>query len=401
MEQTTVTYQCPNCGAALSFDAEKQKFTCEFCMSEFDRSELEEAHASEQAQAAEENARDFCDHMLEYHCPSCGAEITADENTAADFCYYCHNPVLLTGKLSGQMKPDKIIPFRYNKQQAEERFLKDVKRKWFIPRDFFLPGQTEKFSGVYFPFWITDADTKSYAKGKATRTRVWQDSRYRYTETSHYLIEREGNIHFEDIVTSAISDGDKAMLEGILPYPSEALQDFSMPYLSGFTAKKRNIEREARRGAQPDAGVFQKTAPGDRYGLRLGVHSFLGRPGSEQPLGIFASADLDSDLSGKEKEVHLRHERLYRKGLRRVSVFALEGSAGVGDRGRGCRRSGGTAQIFSVLRRGDHVGSDFIRACGVFRGCPHHGDRHYLRVPEETAFGDLSAGCVHQVAVEP
>ena len=24
MEQTTVTYQCPNCGAALSFDAEKQ-----------------------------------------------------------------------------------------------------------------------------------------------------------------------------------------------------------------------------------------------------------------------------------------------------------------------------------------------------------------------------------------
>lgn len=248
MEQTTVTYQCPNCGAALSFDAEKQKFTCEFCMSEFDRSELEEAHASEQAQAAEENARDFCDHMLEYHCPSCGAEITADENTAADFCYYCHNPVLLTGKLSGQMKPDKIIPFRYNKQQAEERFLKDVKRKWFIPRDFFLPGQTEKFSGVYFPFWITDADTKSYAKGKATRTRVWQDSRYRYTETSHYLIEREGNIHFEDIVTSAISDGDKAMLEGILPYPSEALQDFSMPYLSGFTAKKRNIEREALNG---------------------------------------------------------------------------------------------------------------------------------------------------------
>jgi hypothetical protein len=47
------------------------------------------------------------------------------------------------------------------------------------------------------------------------------------------------------IVTSAISNEDKAMLEGILPYPSESLIPFEMPYLSGFTAKKRDIEREA------------------------------------------------------------------------------------------------------------------------------------------------------------
>ena len=33
------------------------------------------------------------------------------------------------------------------------------------------------------------------------------------------------------------------MLNGILPYPSDSLQDFSMPYLSGFVAKKRNIDQ--------------------------------------------------------------------------------------------------------------------------------------------------------------
>ena len=47
-----------------------------------------------------------------------------------------------------------------------------------------------------------------------------------------------------DITTSALSEADKKMLEGILPYPSEALQEFSMPYLSGFQAKKRDIERD-------------------------------------------------------------------------------------------------------------------------------------------------------------
>ena len=51
-------------------------------------------------------------------------------------------------------------------------------------------------------------------------------------------MERAGDIHFEDIVTCALSDADKKMLEGVLPYPSEELTDFSMPYLSGFFAKK-------------------------------------------------------------------------------------------------------------------------------------------------------------------
>ena len=92
---------------------------------------------------------------------------------------------------------------------------------------------------------MTDADTDARVAGSATKVRTWSDSRYRYTETSHFGISRAGNIHFEDITTSAFSQADKQMLEGILPYPSDALEPFSMPYLSGFLAKKRDIERQS------------------------------------------------------------------------------------------------------------------------------------------------------------
>ena len=37
---TTVNYSCPNCAAGLSFDADKQKFVCEFCLSQFTEEEL-------------------------------------------------------------------------------------------------------------------------------------------------------------------------------------------------------------------------------------------------------------------------------------------------------------------------------------------------------------------------
>ena len=82
---------------------------------------------------------------------------------------------------------------------------------------------------------------------RATRVRSWRAGDYRYTETSNYRIVRGGSIHFEDIVTPALSIEDQNMLSGILPYPSDSLEDFSMPYLSGFLDKKRDIEKDSIR----------------------------------------------------------------------------------------------------------------------------------------------------------
>ena len=117
---TTITYPCPNCGAGLSFDADKQKFACEFCLSEFTEEEISSSGASEEAERHRKMDEDYCSSMNAYICASCGAEVVADENTAADFCAFCHTPVVLSGKLSGQMRPHKIIPFQYDKKAAEE-----------------------------------------------------------------------------------------------------------------------------------------------------------------------------------------------------------------------------------------------------------------------------------------
>lgn len=243
--ETTVTYKCINCDAGLVFDAAENLFKCEFCLSKFTESEL---NSTDSAKKAEERAREteeFRSEILEYRCSSCGAEVIADKNTAADFCYYCHNPIVLTDKISGEFKPTKIIPFRFDKEEAKQSLLRFVKKKWFVPKEYFSLENIDKISGVYYPFWVTDADTDSEMSGIGKNVRTWRSGDYRYTETTTYAVYRRGAIHFEDISTSAISTEDKAMLEGVLPYPSEEYQDFSMPYLQGFVAKKRDIDREA------------------------------------------------------------------------------------------------------------------------------------------------------------
>ncbi len=244
MSNTTVTYKCKNCDAPLHFNAEKQLFDCEFCLSEFTEEELNDSYSAEQAERIVRENEEFLREVNEYHCPTCGAEIITDKSTVSDYCYYCHNPVVMTDKVSGVMKPTKIIPFKFDKAAAKDRFFKFVKNKIFLPRDYFVDAQAEKISGVYYPFWVTDADADTDLTANGRVVRSWTSGNYRYTETKNYAVKRGGFIHFEDITTSAISTEDKKMLEGILPYPLDAYEDFSMPYLLGYMSKKRDLDRD-------------------------------------------------------------------------------------------------------------------------------------------------------------
>ena len=263
MEKTNeaLTYQCPACSAGLSFDPEKQKFACEYCLSEYTEQELSETEA---ARAAEEEASRAAEAAAEageipdeeysaslgaYACQNCGAEVVCDDSTAATECPYCHNPVILTGRLAGQLRPHKIIPFRFDREAAKTKFREFTKKKWFVPSDFKSEAQLDHISGIYYPFWCTDADTSADMSARATRVRSWRSGDYRYTETSRFHIVRRGDIHFEDIVTPALTEEDREMMDGILPYPSDSLEDFSMAYLSGFLAKKRDVEKEEVREA--------------------------------------------------------------------------------------------------------------------------------------------------------
>lgn len=245
---SVVAYKCPSCGAGISFNSELQLFKCEYCLSEFTEAQIVAENPENKVEDRDETKtvenEDFCSEMLSYSCKNCGAEVFADKNTVADFCCYCHNPIVCDGRLSGQLKPQLIVPFAYDKTEAENRFLKFAKSKWFVPRDFFSKKQVERIQGIYYPFWLADVDVDASSSANAEKVRTWKVGKNLYTETSHYRLFRSGKIHFEDVTTGAFDKGSKAMLEGILPYPAESLKEFSMAYLSGYLAKKRTVEND-------------------------------------------------------------------------------------------------------------------------------------------------------------
>ncbi|MDO4632779.1 MAG: TFIIB-type zinc ribbon-containing protein [Eubacteriales bacterium] len=242
-----ISYKCPNCGADLKFDPSTQKYTCEYCASSFDEAQLEQANpnAAKKAEASAENQQKEAFEALVYSCPSCGAEIVADETTAATFCYYCHNPVVLQGKLTGEYAPDQIIPFAIDRKKAVDSFLAYVKKKKFVPKGFFNKDQIEKISGVYFPFWVYSCETDYAMQGDASMIRVHTHGDEEITETSVFHVERQATIDFDQFLKNALESQNRRLVEAVQPFEVEKARPFAMGYLSGFQAQKRNIEKAA------------------------------------------------------------------------------------------------------------------------------------------------------------
>lgn len=239
-----VQYKCPSCGAGLKFDAEKQDFICEYCDSVFKEEDFFEKDTKLDTQPVKEPSveENGFENAVLYVCPSCGAEVVTDETTAATTCYYCSNPVVLSGKLSGALKPDNIIPFKIDKDGAINKFKELCAKKKFLPKDFISASRLEEIKGVYFPYWYVDCETSGSINAKSRHVRSWTVGDLRYTETTVKGHFRQGDMTVKNMPEAALKNKDKDILKYVCPFDSSEFVPFSMSYLSGFFAEKRNVE---------------------------------------------------------------------------------------------------------------------------------------------------------------
>ena len=224
-------YKCPSCGGAIEFDSHSQKMKCPYCDTEFDLETLKKY--DEQLSKEAEQKDDISDWQTDpgkqwqegetdgmnvYTCKSCGGEIVSDENTGATSCPYCGNPVILTERFRGALRPDMVIPFKLDKKAAKEAYYKHIKGRPLLPKVFRRENHIDEIKGIYVPFWLFDADVAADARYKATKVRTWSDSDYDYTETSYYSVDRSGNMSFVSVPVDGSSRMPDDLMESIEPY---------------------------------------------------------------------------------------------------------------------------------------------------------------------------------------
>lgn len=320
MEQTTevLEYKCPNCGGGLTFGQENQMMYCPFCESEFDLQDVVKQEDDAQFQWEETREKTWSeqekDTLQTFTCPNCGGELTTDANTAATFCPYCDNPAVLPGRVSQDLKPDGVIPFRTSKEDAISAFRKFCQGKPLLPRFFCEDHRVEKITGIYVPFWLYDCRGDFLSNYKATRVRHWSDSNYIYTRTDYYHLVRGGGAEFQNIPMDASQKMDNAIMESIEPFDYTQMVDFETAYLSGFLADKYDVQA---RDGEPR--------------IRRRVDESLESLVSSTLLGYSSVMPMSKNLNvtqGRARYVLLPVWMLYTKYKDKTYVFAMNGQTG-------------------------------------------------------------------------
>jgi len=260
-----VSYKCPNCSAGLSFDIERQNWHCQFCQGDFTLEDLKgqdaPAQDAESAKDAEmtmespqwEEPHDhFGGDAVVFSCPSCGGRIVTEQNTAATFCVFCHNPTVLSSRLEKEYRPARMIPFKMQKDTVLKALHKLCRKRPLLPDNFREYAQKGEVSGLYVPFWLFDADIDASLTATGKHVRSWSDSNYRYTKTDTYRVERAASISFRNLPADGSKKMDDKLMDSLEPFDYTQMVDFSMHYLSGHFAESYDVDaKEASGRATP------------------------------------------------------------------------------------------------------------------------------------------------------
>lgn len=246
-------FKCRNCGGNVVYEPDKRKMICPHCESEESQVKTEGRNTGT--------------------CPSCGAPLEKGEYGSAGPCPSCGNYLIYDERVSGNYQPDLILPFKISRQRAKEILRQEFGARIFSPSSFLSEAALRSMEGIYVPFWMYDYDADVLYQGEGVKIKTWRSGDTQYTETSHYLVERELGIAFDKIPVDASIAMDDAVMDMMEPYNYSVLEPFEEKYISGFTAEVYNqsseqLKERAESRARQDAQVLLNETLGGYHSIR-------------------------------------------------------------------------------------------------------------------------------------
>lgn len=251
-----VNYQCPNCGGVMTFDAVTGQLRCSSCgyvpadagasgaqripvgdRPVQQRGEVTHARTVEDflERAPWEVSADGTVNAITYSCPSCAAEVVADQSVVSTECPYCGNVMLVSGTAREDDIPDYVLPFSLERRDAEARMRQHFEHKWYLPRAF--DASLEHIRGVYVPYHLYDYSVSGQARylGKKSETTTVGDKSRTVTYT--YDVRRSGHARFHNIPVDGSSKMPDGHMDAIAPFDFDRLQPFSADYVAGYLSE--------------------------------------------------------------------------------------------------------------------------------------------------------------------
>jgi hypothetical protein len=183
-------------------------------------------------------------------CPACGAESAMEKNVFSSACAFCGSPLTVKPDVKSIAHPQAVLPFKLEKQAAAAGFQNWLRRLWFAPNDLKKHASSDRFNGVYLPFWTFDANTASEYKGQRgdhyyENVRRVVDGKVRderVMKTRWSFASGQVTRFFDDLLITASRVMPSKFLDALEPWDLSNLVAYDNRFLSGFTAEVCQVD---------------------------------------------------------------------------------------------------------------------------------------------------------------
>lgn len=244
-------YNCKNCGAELFWDTEVGALKCQYCDFVFQPSDFEDKTINADSTVDSTINTEYSNYadsitegMVIYKCANCGAEVVTSETTMTTTCAYCGRAISLTNKTAGEFRPDKVLPFKINKEKAIEIYKNYIKSSILAPKLFSEKQTIQKIQGLYVPFFLHSAKLDANGIIEAENIRVSRVGDDRIEHHSVYKIDMDISGTYENIPTDASKKLENKLMDHLEPFNLNVLTDFNPAFMAGYFAEQPDEKAE-------------------------------------------------------------------------------------------------------------------------------------------------------------
>lgn len=242
---SSYNYKCPECGAPMHYDPESEKLKCDYCYKLVDIQKLtsNEEFSFDEKELINEEWKN--ENQL-IRCKNCGAENVVNKKVLSITCPFCSsNQVITLDEVSG-MKPNRVIPFHINHEDAKTSYINFIKKRFFVSNIVRKADFKINLNGVYMSSWTYDSKTYSTYVARLgkdyTVTVGTGDNKHTETRTKWFIVRGDINIDFDDVLVASGKSISQTELSKIEPYRTNESLVFSEEFLTGFSTEHYSLE---------------------------------------------------------------------------------------------------------------------------------------------------------------
>lgn len=240
-EKTTEVKKCPSCGANLIWSPEDSCLLCEHCGTKVEI-DLDKYGEELDFSRMFHNNNSWSLETHVFRCNNCGAKEVLSKKEISVTCPFCGTTnVVETDELSG-LKPNAVIPFAIDKENACKRVMEWAKKKFFANKKFKDNVYPDAIKGNYSPAFTFDSKTSSSYQGVLGEYYYVQVKRNgkTYSERKTRYKRISGNYYdfYNDILVQASNQIDQKTIEKLQPFDVHKSNQYSEEFLHGFTANQ-------------------------------------------------------------------------------------------------------------------------------------------------------------------